>query len=110
MSISHDQNSGHIHNIKIPNKYFANLAAFKYVGLAVINEKWIQKERADEIRGMLATIQFRIFFSRLVCKNAHLNILLPVLYWCEPCFLVLREEHNECLKNRFLSKVFGLKR
>jgi len=55
MSISHDQNSGHIHNIKIPNKYFANLAAFKYVGLAVINEKWIQKERADEIRGMLAT-------------------------------------------------------
>jgi hypothetical protein len=57
--LSFHRNVGQNHNLLIANKFFKNVSKF---GIIVINQNSIMKKlRADEIQGMLATIQFRIF-------------------------------------------------
>jgi hypothetical protein len=40
----HRQNEGKIHNLKIDNRYFANMAKLKYLGMTVKNHYLIQDE------------------------------------------------------------------
>ena len=53
--------------------------------------------------------------SSLLSKNIKIKIyrtiILPILYGCETWSLILREEHRlRVFKNRFLSRICGLKR
>jgi hypothetical protein len=44
MLLSHHQNAGHNHNIKIGNRSFENVAQFKYLGMTITNQNLIQEE------------------------------------------------------------------
>jgi hypothetical protein len=54
------QTAGHIHNIKIVNKYFG----FKYLEMTVTYQNYVTKNlRADSILGMLTAVHFGNFLS-----------------------------------------------
>jgi hypothetical protein len=44
MLLSGHQNAGENHDIKTANRYFENVAQFRYLGMTVINENFIQEE------------------------------------------------------------------
>jgi hypothetical protein len=44
MLLSHHQNSGQNHHIKIANRCFENVAHFRYLGTTVTNQNMIQEE------------------------------------------------------------------
>jgi hypothetical protein len=44
MLLSHHQNAGQNHSIKIGNRCFKNVAHFKYLGAIITNENMIQEE------------------------------------------------------------------
>jgi hypothetical protein len=44
MIMSHNQNAGQNHNIKIENKSFERVEQFKYLGTALMNRNSIQEE------------------------------------------------------------------
>jgi hypothetical protein len=65
--LSHHQNAGENHDVKIANRSFENVSQFKYFGMILTNQNLIQKEiKRRLISGMLATIQSRNF-RLLVC-------------------------------------------
>jgi hypothetical protein len=43
MLLSHHQNAGQSHNIKMANRSFENVAQFKYLGTTVTNQNLIKK-------------------------------------------------------------------
>jgi hypothetical protein len=45
--ISHRQNAGKNHDIKEANKFFENVAQFKYLGTTVGDQNLIEKGRGD---------------------------------------------------------------
>jgi hypothetical protein len=47
MLLSHHQNAGQNHDIKIANRTFENVAQFRYLGITTTNQNLIQ----EEIRG-----------------------------------------------------------
>jgi di/tripeptidase len=60
--ISHNQNAGQNHNIKITNGAFENMAKFKYFGTTTTNKNVIHEEIKSRLNWvMLASIQFRSF-------------------------------------------------
>jgi hypothetical protein len=42
--LSHDQNAGQNHDIKVASRSFENVAQFKYLGMTVTNQTLIQEE------------------------------------------------------------------
>jgi hypothetical protein len=44
MLLSRHQNAGQNHNITIGNRYFENVAQFKYLGTTITNQNLIQEE------------------------------------------------------------------
>jgi hypothetical protein len=44
MLLSRHQNTGQNHDIKIGNKYFENLAQFRYLGTMITNRNLVQEE------------------------------------------------------------------
>jgi hypothetical protein len=99
--MSHHQNVGQNHNIKLANRTSRSVAKFKYLGMAVTNQNLIH----EEIKSIKSyhSVQNLLSFCLLT---------LPlVLYGCETWSLTLREEHRlRVFKNRVLRRVFGLKR
>jgi hypothetical protein len=60
MGMSQYQNTGRIHNLLAANKFFQNVAKFKYLETTVTNENCIHKEIKSKLNwGILATILFR---------------------------------------------------
>jgi L-amino acid N-acyltransferase YncA len=67
MLLSRHQNAGNNRDIQIGNRYFENVAQFRYLGMT-INQNLIQEEiRGAGIRVMLATIQSRTFCLLVCC-------------------------------------------
>jgi hypothetical protein len=44
MLMSHHQKAGQNHNIKIGNRFFENVAKFKYLGMTITNQSFIHEE------------------------------------------------------------------
>jgi hypothetical protein len=44
MLLSCHQNAGQNHDMKIANRYFENVAQFRYLGMKVTNKNWIHEE------------------------------------------------------------------
>jgi hypothetical protein len=44
MFLSHHQNAGQSHDIKIANRSFENVAQFRYLGMTVTNQNLIREE------------------------------------------------------------------
>jgi hypothetical protein len=43
MMICHHKNAGHNHHVKIANRWFENLAQFRYLGMKATNQNLIQE-------------------------------------------------------------------
>jgi hypothetical protein len=91
MFLSHPQNAGQNHVIKIANWCFENVAQFKYLETTVTNQNLIQEEfkrRLNSGNASYHSVQ-NLLSSHLLSKNIkvriHKTIILPivVLYWCE---------------------------
>jgi hypothetical protein len=63
MVVSRHQNTGQNHNVLITNKSFENVAKFKHSATTATNQNSLHKKkfRAVQIRGVLATVLFRVF-------------------------------------------------
>jgi hypothetical protein len=77
---------------------------------------FMMKSRVDQIQGMFALIQSKIFclpvsYKKPKDKNIKTVILPVVLYGCETWCLTLGEEHRlRVSENRMLRKIYGPKR
>jgi hypothetical protein len=49
MLMSHHQNAGQNHNIKITNRSFENMAKFRYLGMEVTNKNLIHEEMKSRL-------------------------------------------------------------
>jgi hypothetical protein len=61
MLMSRHKNGRQGYNLLTANKCFENVSNFKYLSKTNINIAFMKKLKADKFRGMLDTIQFRIF-------------------------------------------------
>jgi hypothetical protein len=101
MLLSRHQNAGQNHDINIPNRYFENVAEFKYLGTTVTDPTLFQEEincRLNSGNACYHSVQ-NILSSLPLSKNVKIKIyhtiILPVvLYGCETGSLTLREEHR----------------
>jgi hypothetical protein len=116
--ISHNQDAGQNHNIKLDNKSFERVEQFKYLGTTLTYQNSIQEEIKSRLKSGNAcyhSVQ-DLLSSSLLSKNTKIKIcrtiILPVvLYGCETWFLTLREEHRlRVFENRVLRRIFGPKR
>jgi hypothetical protein len=112
--LSHPQNPGENHDIKMANVSFDNGAQLKYLGTRVTNQNLIQEEIKRELNSGNAcyhSVQ-NLLSSRLVSNNIEITIcrtiILPVvLYWRETWSLTLREEHRvRVFEKRTLKRIF----
>ena len=76
MIMSHEQNAGQNHNIKVGNKSFDIVEHFKYLGTTLTSQYFIKEEIKSWLqKGMLIIIWCRISFSSsLLCKNINIKI------------------------------------
>jgi ribosomal protein S2 len=69
MFVSHHQNAGQNHDMKIANRCFENVAQFRYLGMTVTNQNLIQEEIKRKLNSGNAcyhSIQNIFFFSSAV--------------------------------------------
>jgi hypothetical protein len=114
MLLSRHQNAGQNHDIKIGNRYFENLAQFRYSGTTITNHNLIQEEikrRLNSGNACYHSVQ-DLLSSRLLSKNIKIRIyqiiIVPVvLYGCETWSLTLREKHGlRVFENRVFGRIF----
>jgi ribosomal protein S2 len=93
MLLSHRQNAGRNHDIKIANSSSENVAQFRYLGTTITNQNLIQEEIKRRLHSNNACYYLlqTLSSSCLLSKNKKLEytktIILPVvLYGCETCF------------------------
>jgi hypothetical protein len=113
-------NSGQNQNIRIANESFENenVANFKYLRIALINQNDIH----DEIKSRLSSgnacyysVQNLLYYSLISEKlkiKIYKTVILPVvLYGCETWSLTFRKEHGlRVFENRVLRRIFGHQR
>jgi hypothetical protein len=113
--LSHHQNAGQNHDIKIPNRSFENVAQFKFLGTPVTDQNLIQEEikrRLHSGNACYHSVQ-KLLSSRLLSKNVKIRIYKTIIlpFECETCSLALREEHRlRVFENSVLRRMFGSKR
>jgi hypothetical protein len=87
--------------MKVDDKFFENVAKFKYLAATVTNQKIIQQEidrRLNSGNAYYPSVQ-NLLSSPLQSKNVKIRIyktiiLLVVLYVCEILFLKLKEKNK----------------
>jgi hypothetical protein len=118
MLLSHHQNAGQNHNIKIGDRTFENAAHFKYFEKTVINQNLIQEKIKRRLNSGNACyhsvhnpLSFRLLYKSVKIRIYKITNLPAVLYGCETWSLTLREEHRlRVFENMVLRKIFGPKR
>jgi hypothetical protein len=116
MSLSRRRDARQNHDIKIANRCFESVAAFKYLGTILTNQTVIQekiKRRLNSGNACYHSVQN--ILSCLLSKNIKIRIkkiiILPVvLYGCETWSLTLREENRLRVFEKRLLRIFGQKR
>jgi hypothetical protein len=90
MLLSHHQNAGQNHGIKIGNRWFENVAQFSYSGTTITYQNLIQEEIKRRVNlGNACYLSVQNFLSsRLLSKNImrivqNVEFLPVVLYRCE---------------------------
>jgi hypothetical protein len=86
MLLSHYQNAGENHNIKIANRSFENVAQFRYSGRTVTNQNLIQekiKRRLNSGNALVNSAQ-NLLSSSLLSKNIKIRIYKSIilLWFC----------------------------
>jgi hypothetical protein len=118
MVMSHNQNAGQNHNMKIDNKSFERMEQFKHLGTTLTNRNSIQGEIQSRLKSGNAcyhSVQ-DLLSSSFLFKNIKIKIyrtiILPVVsYGCETWSLTLREEHRlRVFENRVLRRIIVSKR
>jgi hypothetical protein len=100
MLLSHHQNAGQNHNIKIADTSFETLAQFKYLGMTVRDQNLIQEEiKIKSNSGNVCYHSVQNLSSCLLSENVRIriykSIILPVvLCGCETRSQTLREEKH----------------
>jgi hypothetical protein len=118
MFMSRHQNAGQSNYIRVANKYFKQVAKFKYLGATLTDQNCIHEEiksRLNSGNACYHAVQ-NLLSSRMLSRNVKIKIyktiILPVvLYWYETWSLTLREEHRlRVFENRVLRRIFGPER
>jgi hypothetical protein len=76
MLLSHHQNAGKTHDIKIANRFFENVAELRYLGMTITNESLIQEEikgRFNSGNACYHSVQ-NLLYSHLLCKDIKFRI------------------------------------
>jgi hypothetical protein len=118
MLISRSQKIGQKHSIKIANRFFENVAKFKYLGTTVTDQNCMHEEIKSRLNS--GNVCYRLvqslLSSPLLSSNVQVKmyrtIILPVVLcgW-ETCSRTLVEEHRlKVFENRVLRGMFGPKR
>jgi hypothetical protein len=116
--VSHPQNAGKYHNIKIGSKSFERVEHFRYLGTTLKNQNFIREEIKSRLKSdsvCYHSVQ-NLLSSRLPSENINIKIyktiILPVvLYGYETWSLTLWEEHRlRVFEKRVLRRIFGSKR
>jgi hypothetical protein len=118
MLLSRHKNAGQNHVIKIGNRWFENVAYFRYLGTTITTQNLIQEEIKKKLNSGNACYRSvqNLLSSRLLSKNIKIRIyktiILPVvLYGCETWSLMSREKYRlRVFENRVLRRIFGPKR
>jgi len=118
MVMSHDQNAGRSHSIKVDNSSFERVEEFIYLGRILKNQNSIQEEIKSRLKSGNACYHSvkNLLSSSLLSKNLKIKmnrtIIFPlVLYGYETWLLTLRKECRlRVFENRVLSRVFEPKR
>jgi hypothetical protein len=98
MLLSHHQNAGQNHDMKIANRYLENVAKFRYLGTTITSQDLIQEEIKRRLISGNACYHSaqNLLSSRLLAKNTNITVSklpVPVVrYGCETWSLILREK------------------
>jgi hypothetical protein len=106
--ISHHQNVGQNHNIKMGKKSSENVVQFKYLRMAVANQNFILEKIKRKLN--LDTSCYHSVRSLLIPRmpsKVYRIIILPVdLYVCETWSLTLREGHRLRVSENRMLRIF----
>jgi hypothetical protein len=108
------QKAGQNHDINLANGYFENVAEFRYLGMKVTNQNFIQEEVKRKLNlgnACYHSVQNLSFYC-LMPKNLKIRIykivILPVGLYVS---VTLKEEQRlRMFQNMMLRRIFGLKR
>jgi hypothetical protein len=84
MLLSRHQNAGQIHDIKIANTSFENVAQFKYLGTTLTNQNLIQEEikrRQNSDNACYHSFQY-LSSSHLLSKFVKMRIYNIIIFVC----------------------------